>query len=135
MYNHKLKFTDQMFQEGVTLPANTSATCTNAMRVDGTNGRLAICVTANDDNVVLATTKKLTLSYTQCDTEDGSFAAPAPSLTLVKTASGSYKPDAGDVVMRMILPTDVKKWVKAVVTTDDPAAAGKLDVFLEYIGD
>lgn len=134
MYKHKLVFDDQVFEKGITLPANTSDTCDNAMRVDGTNGRLAICVKANDDNVVLATTKKLTLSYTQCDTEDGSFAAPAPNQTLVKTASGSYEPNAGDVIMRMLLPTDVKKWVKAVLTTDDASAAGKVDVFLEYIG-
>lgn len=134
MYKHVLKFDDQMFQADLTLPANTSATCTNAMRVGGTNGRLAICVVAKDDNIVLATTKNLTLSYTQCDTEGGSFAAPAPNQTLVKTASGSYEPNAGDVVMRMLLPLDVKKWVKAVLTTDDASAAGKVDVFLEYVG-
>ena len=134
MYNHKLIVEDQVFELGMTLPASNSSLCDNALRVDGTNGRLAVCVTAADDNVVLATTKKLTLSYTECDTETGSFTTPAPNQTLVKTASGSYQPDSGDVIMRMLLPTEVKKWVKTTLTTDDAAATGKVNVFLEYVG-
>ena len=133
MYNHTLKFTDQAFQLGMTLPANTSATATNAMRVDGTNGRLAISLVANGDDVALALGKILTVTYTECATETGTFAAPASKPSLVTTYAAAIAPTDGTKIVSMLLPTDVEKWVKVVVTTDDAAAAGEIDVVLEYL--
>lgn len=134
MYNHKLIFDDQVFEEGQTLPANTSDTSETPHRVDGTNGRLAICVTAADGDVAIADTKTFTLTYLECATEDGSFAAPAEKPSLVIAYDGAYAPDEGDVIGRLLLPVEVGKWIKPVIATTDAAAAGTVNVFLEYIG-
>jgi hypothetical protein len=138
MYKHKLQFNDQVFQQGMTLPVNTSASATNAVRCAGAPGRLAITMVANG-SVALANTKKLTMSILTCTTESGSFVAPKHAPSMVVTMNGAYAPAKGDVMASMIMPVgylegESAKWVKAVVATDDAAAAGTIDVFLEYLG-
>lgn len=134
MYNHELIFENQLFEAGMTLPANTNANANKAMRADGTSGRLAIVVQAADDAVALADTRTFTLRYTEADTEGGSYSAPTPETSLVFTASGAYAPNKGDVIARLLLPVDVKKWVKANLATSDGSAAGTVNVVLAYVG-
>jgi hypothetical protein len=134
MYKHKLIFEDNAFQLGMTVPVNTSATATKALRVGRIQGNLAVTITAADGNVALATGTTVTLSLLGSETEGGSFVALAPVVpSAVLTTSGAYAPEMGDRVMSLIVPEDCPKWIKAVVTTDDVAAAGKFNVFLEYL--
>lgn len=133
MYNHKLQFADQLFEAAMTFPANTSATATNPMRVGGANGNLAITVVGADTDVLLADTKIFTLSYTEATTESGVYAAANPAVSSVYTASGAYAPAVGIVMNRLVLPPDAGPWIKAVLATDDAAADGTVDVFLEYL--
>lgn len=132
MYNHTLVFDDQVFEQGLALPVNTSATAANPMRVGKAAGKLAVSVLAGDGNVALALGKKLTLSILESDAEDGPFTAPAAAPSLEITYAEAFTPDQGDKIASMILPVDAGKWVKAVVATDDAAAAGQIDVILEY---
>ena len=138
--NHKLIFNNQAFQLGMTLPANTSAVATNALRAGGARGLLAITITAANAAVALAITKKLTVSLQVGATETGSFAAPKHNPTLVVTMAAAYAPAQNDVITTMVVPMGLisgdntaAKWVKAVVATDDAAAAGLINVFMEYL--
>jgi hypothetical protein len=138
MYKHKLIFDDQVFQLGMTMPVNTSAIATTAVRAAGAPGRLAITVTAANASVAIATTETLTLSILTSATEGGSYAAPAHAPSMVVTFTGAYAPAEGDVIASLLIPVgyldnETDKWIKAVVATDDAAAAGLIDVFLEYM--
>jgi hypothetical protein len=138
MYKHKLIFADQVFELGMTLPVNTSATASTAVRAAGAPGRLAVTITAADASVALADTKVLTLSLLTCATEGGSYAAPKHNPTLTVTMDAAYAPDQDEVIASMIIPVgyldgETDKWIKAVVATTDVAAAGTINVFVEYL--
>ncbi len=138
MYKHKLILEDQIFELDMDIPVNTSATAATAVRATGAPGLLAITVTANDTDVALADTKKFTISILTSATEGGSYAAPEYAPSLVRTFSAAYDPDEGEVIASLIIPHgyldgETDKWVKAVITTDDAAAAGDINVFCEYL--
>lgn len=133
MYDHRLEFASQIFEAGMTLPVSTSAVASAAMRAGGAEGRLAICVKAADANVVMAIAKKLTLSITECDTETGSFIAAPYDVQAVRTLAAALAAEQGEELINLIVPRHAKKWIKVTVATDDAAAAGLIDVFLEYL--
>jgi len=136
MYKHKLIFENQMFEDGTTVPANTSTTIgdTTALRVDGTRSRMAVTVLAKT-TVAIADTKTLTISLKECATEDGTFAAPTPdSHSVVITMSGATAYAVGDRIASLILPENIGEWVKPVISTNDAAASGTIDVIIEYLG-
>ncbi|MCP4127768.1 MAG: hypothetical protein GY753_11975 [Gammaproteobacteria bacterium] len=138
MYKHKLIFADQAFELDMDIPVNTSATASTALRAAGAAGRLAITAIANDAAVALADTKKFTISILTSTTEGGSYAAPEHAPSMVRTMSAAYDPDVGEVIASLLIPVgyldpETDKWIKAVITTDDAAAAGDIDVFLEYL--
>ncbi len=139
MYKHKLINESNVFELDMDIPVNTSATCSTAVRAAGAAGRLAITATANDAAVALADTKKFTISILTCATEGGSYAAPLHAPSMVRTMDAAYDPDVGEVIASLIIPVgyldpETDKWIKAVITTDDTAAAGDINVFAEYLG-
>ena len=141
MYKHKLINESNVFQLGMTLPVNTSATASTAVRAAGAPGRLAITVRAADANVVLADIKKLTISLLTSLTEGGSYVAPKNNPTMVVTMDAALAAEDEEWLGSLIIPIGhqfqgdelTDKWVKAVIATDDAAAAGLIDVFLEYL--
>lgn len=138
MYKHKLIFADQVFELGMTLPVNTSATASTAVRAAGAPGRLAITITAADSSVSIADTEILTLSLLTSTTEGGSYAAPKHNPTITVTMDAAYTPEQDEVMASLLIPVgyldnETDKWIKAVVATDDAAAAGTINVFLEYM--
>lgn len=138
MYKHKLQFDSQLFETAMTLPVNTSATAAAAVRAAGAAGRLAITVVASGSSVALADTKKLTIGILTSTTEGGSYAAPKHNPSMVVTMDAAFAPDDGELMGSLIIPVgyldaETDKWIKATVATDDAAAAGEIDVFLEYL--
>lgn len=138
MYKQKLIFESNVFELGMTVPQNTSADASTAVRAAGAPGRLAITVTAADGNVALADATTFTISIKTSTTEGGTFAAPAHAPSMVRTFSGAFTCDQGDVIASLLIPVgyldpETDKWIKAVTATTDAAAAGTIDVFVEYM--
>ncbi len=147
MYKHKLIFTSNVFELGMTNPAGidsgsviVKATASTAVRAAGAPGRLAATITAADASVALESGSIMTMELLECATVDGSFVAPVPNIvqTMTLGAGVNLAPDTDEVIMTMIIPQGIldnepMKWIKVKIGSDDENAAGTLNVFLEYL--
>jgi len=129
MYKHILKEKGQIFEEGVVLPKTTAYTCATALNVGNNLGMLGCTITAKSA-VTIAATKTVTVTLQHADSQAGSYADHSTHTISLVTAR-SISP--GGVVARVVLPPDTKSWIKAVVSCNDTAAAGSVDVFVEYL--
>ncbi len=125
----------QIYGQGLvnaqTLPQNTSADGNEGpLKVSGLLGGIELVVRAHTD-IAIADTKALTVAIQQRDGEDA-FAALATIYTIT-AAAGSGAITAGTELARYALPSTVKDEIKAVITTTDAAATGKLDVIPAYM--
>jgi len=129
MYKHILKEKGQIFEEGVALPKVAAHSCATALNVGNNLGMLACTITAKSA-VTIAAAKTVSVALRHADSQDGAYSDHSThTLTLAAALAAS----PGHVVARVVLPPDIKPWVKALVSCDDTAAAGSIDVFVEYL--
>lgn len=131
MYKHELTVAGQHLAEEQTLPQNASADGNGgAFDFAGTNGAIEIVVKVGATAIGLADTKVLIVKLQHADGDD----AMADLATIYsKTASGATTLAAGTELARYVLPSTVKDRVKAVLTTTDAAATGKITVSPVYL--
>jgi hypothetical protein len=130
MYKHTLKVYGQYLAEDQALPQNTSADGNGAvLNLAGTMGGVEV-VAAVASAVTLADAKTLSIKL-QDSADNETFADLATIYTV--TADGATSIVAGTVLGRFVLPTDCEDYVKAVLTTDDAAAAGAVSVYPTYL--
>lgn len=130
MYNHTLKVYGQYLAEAQALPQNASADGNGpVLDLDGTMGGIEIVAVVTAE-ISLADTKSLDIKLQ--DSEDGETFADLETLYSV-TADGATTIDADTVLERYVLPSDAKAYIKAVLTTDDAAAAGSVSVYPTYL--
>lgn len=130
MYKKTLKVHGEYLAQAQALPQNASADGNGVeLPVDKTHGALEVVVDV-DALVGLADTKVLTVKLQHKDV-GGAYADLATVYT--KTAAGATTLAAGSVLARYILPSDCKALIKAVITTTDAAASGKLNVYPTYL--
>lgn len=131
MYKKTLKVYGEYLAQSQALPLNTSADGNGVeLPVDKTMGALEIVVDV-DTQIGLADTKVLTVKLQHKPLVGGSYTDLATIYT--KTASGATTLAAGAVLGRYTLPSDCQALVKAVITTTDAAASGKLNVYPTYL--
>lgn len=132
MYKEKLQFDSQVFEEGMTIPANTNDTADTPQRVGGHDGRLAVTIKAatstliHDEDILTVTFLDGPTSATADDA-----LSPLHTVTLTMTADTTYA--AGDEIISIIIPRGVNKWMTVNVATDDAGATGTIDIYLEYL--
>lgn len=130
MYKHNLTVYGEALADAQTLPQNTSADGNGGeFRLDDTLGAIEILVDVETE-ISLADTKVLTVKLQHKDT-GGSYADLATIYT--KTASGATTLAADTELARFILPTNTKELLKAVISTTDAAASGKINVNPTYL--
>lgn len=114
-----------------TLPQNASADGNEGpLKLSGTMGAVEVVVRASTA-LTIADTKTLTVKLQHRDGADA-FADLGTVVSL--TATGGSGAIAADTELgRFALPSTVKADVKAVITTTDAAAAGKIDVIPIYL--
>ena len=128
MYKKPLKDHGQYFGKNMALPKNTTSPCANTLGASGHAGTLAITMTAVTP-VTIAATKGVSITVLHSD----------DNVTFTEAFTGTFtfpalkKCDVDDIVARMSMPYDVKKHVKVTIGTTDAAAAGNVDVFIEYL--
>ncbi|MDP2876859.1 MAG: hypothetical protein Q8O00_11790 [Holophaga sp.] len=130
MYKKTLKVFGEYLAQSQSLPLNASADGNGVeLPVDKTMGALEVVVEV-DAQVGLADTKVLSVKLQHKDV-GGAYADLAT--IYAKTAAGATTLAAGSVLARYTLPSDCKALIKAVITTTDAAATGKLNVFPSYL--
>lgn len=119
---------DYLFN-GATVPQNTTLTGESAM-VGGTQAELEVVAVVNT-SIALADTKSITLKLTASDTEGGSYADLVTLYTA--TASGATTISAGTELGRYVVKPSDPLFAKAVVSTTDATATGKIDVYVRRV--
>lgn len=122
----------QNLAKAQTLPQNTSADGNGgAVFLGGILGAVEILVRVNSA-ITIADTKALTVKVQHSDSASSGFVDLATVYTIT-AASGSGSLAKDTELGRFALPSTVKDYVKAVITTTDAAAAGKVDVIPVYL--
>jgi hypothetical protein len=126
-----LKADDSYLAKAQTIPNNTSADGNGGsfQGLNATLGGVEVVVEVNTQ-IALADTKVLTVKL-QDSADNSSFADLVTLYT--KTASGAETIAAGTVLKKYIVPTNARKYIKAVITTTDTGQTGKIDAFLNYL--
>ena len=128
MYKHILMERGQIFEEGVALPISAPHICAAGLNIGNKLGMLACAVTAKSD-VSIAAGTTLTVTFLHSDS-DGAYGEHS-SHTI--TLADALELGPGGVVARVLLPPDARRWIKAVVSCDDAAASGSINVFIEFL--
>lgn len=122
------------FATGQAVPQNGNA--------DGDEGSLKIAKTmqslrvvmAAKEPVTLANAKTITMKLKDCDTEDGVF-NDVLGASISVTAAGAKTYAAGEEICSIPVPHDDEggDFHKVNIATDDAAAGGSVDVFVEVL--
>jgi hypothetical protein len=130
-----LRHFTQVYGQGLvnaqTLPANSSVDSNEGpIKASGTLGGIELVVRANTA-LSIADTKALTVKVQHRNGTDA-FVDLATIYSLT-AAGGNGAIAKGTELARFALPSTVKDELKAVITTTDAAASGKLDVIPTYL--
>lgn len=134
MYDHELKVYGQYLAKEQALPLNTSADGNGAvLDLSGIQGAVEVVAKVTSE-ITISDTKVLTIKLQDKD-DDGSYADLGIVHQATYSSSGGANVVAADTVLgRFVLPTDTKRNLKAVLTTDDAAAAGAVSVYPRFLG-
>lgn len=114
---------DQYFSKNAALGSTITS---NALCCGGTQGGVIVVVEAAT-GCTISGSNTVSLTFQHSDTADEPFAAVSPAVS-VSVGAGTFA--AGDVLMRAIVPAEVKDFVKCVLTG---TATGTVNVSLNYL--
>ena len=114
-----------------TIPSNTSADG-NGGSFDLGNTQGSLEVVAEVGSVDLAITDTKVFSIKLHDSADNSSFAELATVYTITAAAGSGAIVAGTALGKLIVPSNARRYVKAVLTTNN-ADTGKVNVFFTYI--
>lgn len=128
---HYVDINGQNFAKAQALPQNTSADGSGGgIELSGINGAIEALARVNTA-VTIADTKALTIKLQH--SADGSSWTDLGTIYSLTAAGGNGSLAADTELGRFALPSTVRRYVKAVITTTDAAAAGKVDVIPVYL--
>ncbi|KAA1057160.1 Bbp16 family capsid cement protein [Azospirillum argentinense] len=128
---HFVDIHGQNFARAQTLPQNASADGNGGgIELSGINGAVEAVARVNTA-VTIADTKALTIKLQH--SADGSAWSDLGTVYTLTASGGNGALAAGTELGRFALPSTVRRFVKAVITTTDAAAAGKVDVIPAYL--
>lgn len=124
---------DDFLAKDQDVPDNTS--------VDGNGGSLdlgnfqqaSLEVVAKVGSVGLDISDTFALTIALHDSADNSSFAALGTVYTITAAAGSGVKAIGTVLGKLLIPSSVRRYVKAVITTTDASASGKVDVFLTHV--
>ena len=121
---HHLKVHGESLAAAQALPQNTTLNGTG-VKLGGTLGSTEIVIRAN---TALAVADTKVFSVKLQDSADNSTFANLQTVYSLTAAGGNGAIAADTELARYVIPTTANKWVRAVITTDDAAATGDLDI-------
>jgi hypothetical protein len=90
-------------------------------------------VVAKVGSVALGLTDTNVLTIALHDSADNSSFAALAIIYTITAAAGSGVKAVGTVLGKLIVPSNARRYVKAVITSDDASTTGKLDVFMTHL--
>ncbi len=130
--NGILKSADDYLAKDQSLPQNTSADGNGgSFDLGNTQAALEVVVEVGSVATDLSDTKILTVKLQ--DSANNSSFADLDTVYTITAAAGSGVKAIGTVLGKLIIPSTARRYVKAVITTDDADVAGKLNVYLTYV--
>ncbi|MFI3271238.1 MAG: hypothetical protein R3Y11_03905 [Pseudomonadota bacterium] len=130
MYKHTLRVHGEFLAAAQSVSSTAATGNGSALRADNTQGALELVIAANGD-VSIAAEKAITVTLTECDTEDGTYTTVP--IYFMKTYSAATAYADGDVIGKIPLPSDIKTFVKVALSTTNTSAIGAVDVFAAYL--
>lgn len=126
--DERLRDTNAIFADGVTVPANTSTVSSRLKTGEGglLGGNIYHIRAATD--IVITNLKILTVTINDNALETGGTDTVVATNSI--TAVGETTISAGDVVFEFIAPRTVLEYTSVTVTTDDVSVVGTYDAFL-----
>lgn len=100
--------------------------------VKGAMGGLQVVAKCHEE-ITLADKKVLSLSIEESSDNGDEDAFAHKAYLYYVTASGETTIEAGTVLGRFVLPTDIERYIRIALETDDATASGSVDVYLEYL--
>ncbi len=132
--NGILKSDADFLAKDQTVPQNTSADGDGgSFDLGKTNGSLQVVVEVGSVDIEIADTKAISVKLQQSSDDGDSDAFADLQILYSLTSSGGDTLAAGTKLAEYTLPEDAERYIKAVVTTTDAAAVGKINVFLTYL--
>lgn len=130
MYRHTLRIHDEQPVREQVLPKDSTAPGNGGEhRLGGLLGGAEMVMVAVTP-VSLGDGRSLSLGME--DSSDGTTFSALP-VTFRRTVSGGPRTwNPGEVLARLPVPSDCRSRVRAVLGTDDPEAAGKVDVIFDF---
>ena len=130
-YGGFLKAEEDFLAKAQSLPQNDSADGNGGVfDLEGTLSSVEIIAEVNSE-ITIADTKSLSIKLQHSD--DGETYSDLQTLYALTSDGGDTIEAETQLGNRYTLPVDVKPYLKAVLTTDDAAAAGKVDIFQHYV--
>ncbi len=106
--------------------AAASVAATRGVKVGGSQGNVyAVCI-AGEGGFTIAAEKKVTLTATESDTLEGSYASNG--ITSVRTFAAATTFSEGETIAELPFATYAKMYAKVAFATDDASVDGKIKV-------
>ena len=131
MYDHQLRIYGENLAAGQALPKNTQAQGNGGAQRAGSLMGATEIVVKSVSSVTIAAGKSLTVIVEHGD--DGVAFTPMPSTFKLTAGASVFTREAGEILGRIPLPSDCRRYVRVLLGTDDAAAAGSVDVFFQYL--
>lgn len=129
--NGVLKSANDFLALDQTIPSNSSADG-NGGSFDLGNTQGALEVVAEVGSVALAITDTKVFTIKLQDSADNSSFADLATVYTITASGGNGAKAAGTLLGKLIVPSTARRYVKAVLTTNN-ADTGKVNVFFTYI--
>lgn len=130
---NRLKVADEFLTTGQTIPQNTNANGDEGFKeLAGTLGGLEVVFSAKTA-VTLASNATFTAHLE--DSADGSTSIadiPGASVTKSAGATGAIYA-AGTILARVPIPSTAKRYIRCNIATNDAAATGTVDAFVDFL--
>lgn len=130
---NRLKVYDEYLATGQTIPQNTNANGDEGFKeLSGTLGGLEVLFSAKT-TVTLGSNATFTAHLE--DSADGvNGIADIPGASVVKSAgAGGSIYTAGTILARIPIPSNAKRYVRCNIATNDAAATGTVDAFVDFM--
>ena len=131
MYDYQLRIHGESLAENQLLPKNTQAAGNGGPQRAGSLMGAAEIVVKAVTPVTIAAGKSLTVIMEDGE-EAGTLSAMPLTFKLTAGASALTRP-VGEIIGRIPLPSNCRRYLRVMLGTDDAAASGAVDVFFQYL--
>lgn len=131
MYNHQLRIYGEYLAKEQPLPQNSQSVGNGGgQRAGSMMGAAEVVLTASAP-VTLQAQKSVSFGLEESD--DNTSFTPVPLTFRLTSGTAARTWEQGDVIGRLPLPSELKRFVRLTLATDDSTAKGSVDAAFSYL--